>query len=77
MRLDEIQQRAKEFGIKKISGLNKTDLIHAIQLVEGNFDCFATASIGECDQTSCLWREDCFSSAKKRHNKLMFFCNAE
>ncbi|HZW36754.1 MAG TPA: hypothetical protein VFF01_07400 [Candidatus Deferrimicrobiaceae bacterium] len=41
-------------------GRDKTDLIHAIQLAEGNFDCYGTAVDEVCDQESCFWREDCF-----------------
>jgi hypothetical protein len=38
-------------------------LIRAIQRKEGNFDCFATAHEGVCDQGGCLWRTDCFAAA--------------
>ncbi len=44
---------------------SKTDLIKSIQSAEGNFNCFATAYEGVCDQPQCRWREDCFDSAKK------------
>jgi hypothetical protein len=39
-------------------------LIKAIQIKEGNFDCFATAYGGVCDQTGCRWREDCFAAVR-------------
>lgn len=67
MNVQEIKERAKDFGIK-ISRMNKTNLIQAIQLSEGNFNCFASAENGECDQMDCIWRDDCFSSAKKLHS---------
>jgi len=35
--------------------LGKVELIRAIQRAEGNFDCFATAHDGVCDQSQCLW----------------------
>lgn len=41
------------------ASLNRTELIRKIQLSEGNFDCYATAGRGECDQSECLWRKDC------------------
>lgn len=44
-------------------GLSKQELIRKIQREEGNFDCFASATAGECDQTMCSWRKDCLESA--------------
>jgi len=64
MNMQEIRVLAKNYGIKS-SRLSKVNLIKAIQLTEGNFSCFASALNGECDQQQCLWREDCFSAAKK------------
>lgn len=40
-------------------GLSEAELIRCIQRREGNFDCFASAVEGVCDQTMCLWRDDC------------------
>ncbi len=59
MELKEIRRIAKAMGIRT-KGREKADLIRAIQRAEGNFDCFGTAVDEECDQESCLWREDCF-----------------
>lgn len=67
MNMQEIRERAKDFGIKTAK-MNKVNLVQAIQLSEGNFSCFATADNGECDQMSCIWRDDCFASAKKMHS---------
>ena len=67
MNMQEIRGRAKELSIKT-SHMSKVDLIQSIQLSEGNFNCFATAIEGECDQSDCLWRDDCFSAAKKMHS---------
>ena len=64
MNMQEIRVIAKDFGIKT-SRMSKASLIQNIQLSEGNFGCFASATNGECDQLKCLWREDCFSAAKK------------
>ena len=67
MNMQEIRERAKDFGIKT-SQKSKLNLIQAIQISEGNFNCFASALEGECDQIGCVWRQDCFSSAKKLHS---------
>lgn len=64
MNMQEIRKQAKGLGIKT-SNIKKMNLIHAIQLSEGNFSCFASASEGECDQLSCQWRTDCFKEGRK------------
>lgn len=65
MRVTEVRVIAKAMGIKA-GNLPKTELIKTIQKTEGNFDCFATAESGECDQTGCCWREDCFKAAQQK-----------
>lgn len=65
MNMAEIRDRAKDFGIKT-SRMSKSNLIQAIQLSEGNFNCFASAVDEQCDQLGCIWREDCFAAAKKK-----------
>ncbi len=67
MNMQEIREKAKDFGIKT-SRMSKMKLIQTIQLSEGNFSCFASAIDNECDQVGCLWREDCFAAAKKLHS---------
>lgn len=67
MRMQEIRDIAKQHGLKT-SRQNKVDLVRHIQSAEGNFNCFATAVDGICDQYGCLWREDCFAAAKKAAN---------
>lgn len=62
--MQEVRERAKDFGIKT-ARMSKLKLIQSIQIEEGNFNCFASAANGECDQTGCVWRDDCFSAAKK------------
>jgi len=64
MKMQEIREVAKAIGIKT-GRMNKLKLIHTIQLSEGNFNCFASAAEGECDQALCAWRTDCFPAAKK------------
>ncbi len=68
MNIQEIRGIAKKFGIKT-SRMSKAGLIQAIQLSEGNFNCFASAVDGECDQLKCMWRDDCFKAAKKLHSQ--------
>jgi hypothetical protein len=62
MNVQSIRDIARQLDIRP-GKLNKTDLIRNIQTAEGNFPCFGTADAGVCDQTGCLWREDCFRRA--------------
>ena len=64
MKVEEIRTIARERGIKP-GKLPKAQLVRRIQLSEGNFDCFATAREGVCDQLQCLWRRDCFAMAPR------------
>jgi hypothetical protein len=57
MKLEGMRSIAKSHGIKS-NHLSKTELIRVIQSAEGSFDCFGSASNGECDQEGYLWRED-------------------
>lgn len=67
MVVQEVRKIAQGLGIKT-GKMTKPALIQEIQRTEGNFDCFGTAVGGVCDQTGCLWREDCFTAAKKNGN---------
>lgn len=60
MKTQELRDIARKYQIKP-SGLTKVDLIRKIQQAEGNFDCFAKASSGACDQPGCLWRGECLA----------------
>ncbi len=57
MNLTQVKKMAKEMGIKT-GTMKKMELIHNIQLTEGNFDCFGKAE-GYCDQANCSFRGDC------------------
>jgi len=48
---------AKPLNIKGAAKLKKTDLIHAIQIAEGNSPCFL--SIDNCSVSPCLYRAEC------------------
>jgi hypothetical protein len=58
MKLQEIKEISKMNGIKA-GKMNKAELIRTIQRAEGNNDCFATSYARDCNQSNCLWREDC------------------
>lgn len=64
MKLEQLRGIAKSRGIHP-GRLSKTELVKSIQMQEGDFDCFATAYGGECDQAGCSWREDCFEAARR------------
>lgn len=53
-----LQKLAKQHQVFDAS-LDKAEMIRRIQLAEGNFDCYARAGEGHCDQGECLWRKDC------------------
>ena len=63
MKLQEMREIAKRLGLAKADSLKKVQLVREIQRREGNFDCFATAHDGHCDQSACVWRADCFKDA--------------
>lgn len=63
MKMEVIRGIAKSHDIYP-GKLSKLELIKSIQLEEGNFDCYGTATSGECDQSDCSWREDCFAAAR-------------
>ncbi len=48
---------AKKLGIKNVQNLKKANLIHRIQVVEGNTACFQT--IPDCTVSPCLFRGEC------------------
>lgn len=64
MKLQKLREIAEEHGVKP-GKADKIQLIRMIQRTEGNFDCFATAWDGVCDQVACLWRDDCFDLAQR------------
>lgn len=63
MEMEQIRSIAESQNIET-GTRSKVELIKSIQTSEGNFDCFATAYAGECDQQGCSWREDCFEAAR-------------
>lgn len=64
MIMQEIRDLARDRGLKPAK-LKKIELVRKIQKEEGNFDCFASALDGYCDQPKCLWRDDCLEASKR------------
>ncbi len=64
MNMQEIHHIAKSRGIKP-DHMYKIELVRTIQHAEGNFDCFASAKNGQCDQTMCSWRQDCLQTSTR------------
>lgn len=64
MLMQDIRTIAREQGLKT-ARLSKVALVKLIQTSEGNFDCFATATRGVCDQFDCRWREDCLTLSRE------------
>jgi len=67
MKWNEIRRLARQVGVNT-RGLKKAQVIHALQRVEGNFDCFGRSN-GYCDRWDCAWRDDCLTSARKSARK--------
>lgn len=45
--------------------LARVEAVRLAQRQEGNFDCFATAKQGHCDQDSCLYRTECLDFSQR------------
>ena len=58
MKINEIRKIAKRKKINSF-GLSKIVLVRKIQAVEGNFQCFATDRVLDCNENNCLWLNDC------------------
>jgi len=70
MNMQQIRTIARSINLKP-GKMPKATLIRNIQTSEGNFDCFASAASGYCDQGGCIWRDDCLSlSQQKTDNKM-------
>ncbi len=61
MKLEQVKVVAKVLGIDPGS-MRKSELIRAIQRLEGNNACFKIADPKACGQSGCLWREDCLKN---------------
>jgi hypothetical protein len=71
MKLRDIRIKARTLGIRP-NGMDKTDLIRAVQRSEDNFACYATDSAQQCGETYCLWRTDCRDQNMRRQVRRAF-----
>lgn len=69
MNMLTLREIAKQRGVSPRK-YSKAELIRALQREEGNFDCFARAYAGYCDQADCRWREDCLVLSIRRGGDL-------
>ena len=65
MNMKGINEIAKQRGIYP-GKLGTIELVRTLQSGEGKCDCFAKAFDGYCDQSDCLWREDCLTLSTRR-----------
>jgi len=70
MNMQQIRTIARNINLKP-GKMPKATLIRNIQASEGNFDCFASAVSGYCDQSGCIWRDDCLSLSQQKTGKKM------
>ena len=59
MKMQDVRTLGRKNGLRFGVGMTKVAAIRAIQSSEGNFDCFARAGSGYCDQVNCLFRTEC------------------
>jgi len=58
MKMQEVRQIAKKWGIDIKVGRSKQDIIRDIQIKEGYSPCYRTKV--ECEY-ECLWKPDCLT----------------
>ena len=56
----ELEQHARSLNLGDVGHLDKTDIIHAIQIKEGFQPCFGEWC-DHCNQTRCCWKSDCLA----------------
>lgn len=61
MNMNEVRERSRKMGLGAVKKLRKGDAIRAIQIAEGNQDCFGANWRFECQQFECCWRQDCLT----------------
>jgi hypothetical protein len=64
MKMQEIKEIAKKWGIPFKVGLSKQHLIRDIQIREGFSPCFRTKA--SCWEKECLWLDECIPPAKDK-----------
>lgn len=58
MKMQEVRQIAKKWGVDIKVGRSKQDIIRDIQVKEGYSPCYRTKM--ECEY-ECLWKQDCLN----------------
>ncbi|MEK7997034.1 MAG: SAP domain-containing protein [Planctomycetota bacterium] len=58
--MPEIKMKAQTLGLTP-GNMKKPELIHAIQVAEGNTPCFGKSN-GRCPYTDCCFMQDCLKS---------------
>jgi hypothetical protein len=58
MKMQEIREIARRWGIDVRIGRSKQEVIREIQISEGYSPCFRTKEV--CDN-DCLWKSDCLT----------------
>jgi hypothetical protein len=58
MKMQEVRQIAKKWGVDIKVGRSKQDIIRDIQIKEGYSPCYRTKE--ECEE-DCLWKMDCLN----------------
>jgi len=61
MKIQEIREIARQWGVNARIGRSKQDIIRDIQIREGYSPCFRTKD--ECD-SDCLWKSDCLTDRR-------------
>ena len=51
-----VPKREKGVNLRK---LTKKDLIHKLQMAEGNTQCYKGSFASHCGQTDCVWYKEC------------------
>lgn len=57
MKMQEVRNIARKWGVDIRVGRSKQNIIRDIQVAEGFTPCFRTKEY--CEQKDCLWKEDC------------------
>jgi hypothetical protein len=59
MNMQSVRERAVAAGLTRTGKLRKSELVHNIQLAEGNTPCFGADWRQQCPEMKCCWRTDC------------------
>ena len=65
MTFQKIRSMAKDMGINTYR-MKKVDIVRTIQRTEDNIDCYGTERVRDCQEESCLWRDDCLALNNKK-----------